>query len=89
MGQPADISARLCFMFPGCLKRAGTLSDGHRTAKEEAPLTGEGGVLLGATIEEKKSKDRRRWLMCFSVFVQYNCVSCRVGGWGTSTEDAD
>lgn len=43
MGQPADISARLRFMFPGCLKRAGTLSNGHRTAKEEAPLKGEGG----------------------------------------------
>lgn len=43
---------------------------------------GRGGVLLGATIEEKRSKDRRRWLMCFSVFVQYNCVSCRVGGLG-------
>lgn len=72
-------------MFPGCLKRAGTLSDGHRTAKEEAPLTEKGaggGLLLGATIEEKRSKDRRRWLMCFSVFVQYNCVSCGVGRLG-------
>ncbi|TNN82390.1 hypothetical protein EYF80_007225 [Liparis tanakae] len=26
--------------IPGCLKRAGTLSDGHGTAEEEAPLTG-------------------------------------------------
>lgn len=78
MGQPADISARLCFMFPGCLKRAGTLSDGHGTAKEEAPLTGErGGLLLRATIEEKRNKDRRRRLMCFTVFVQYNCPA----GW--------
>lgn len=41
---------------------------------------GRGVVLLGATIEEKRSKDRRRWLMCFTVFVQYNCVSCRAGG---------
>lgn len=41
---------------------------------------GWGGVLLGATIEEERGKDRRRWLMCFTVFVQYNCVTCHSQG---------
>lgn len=41
MGRPADITARLCFIFPGCLKQAGAPSDGRRTAKEEVPLTGQ------------------------------------------------
>lgn len=41
MGRPADIAARLRFIFPGCLKQAGAPSDGRRTAKEEVPLTGQ------------------------------------------------
>lgn len=38
-----------------------------------------GGVILVATIERKRNKDRRRWLICATLFVQYNCVPCRVG----------
>lgn len=36
-------------------------------------------MILVATIERKRNKDRRRWLICATLFVQYNCVPCRVG----------
>lgn len=59
MGRPADISARLRFMFPGCLKQAGTLSNGHRTAKEEVPLTGERGESAPWGHQVKVERGRR------------------------------
>lgn len=81
MGQPADISDRLLFMFLGCLKRAGTLSDGHRPAEEEAPLTGEGRwASWGYRRATEGQGQTERWLMRVTVFVQYNCMSYRVAG---------
>lgn len=81
MGRPADISARLRFMFGGCLKRVGTLSDGHGTAKEPAPLTEKGSVLLWATIVEE---DRRRGLMCLCLY----SIIVRLAGRGLTQEEA-
>lgn len=92
MGRPADISARLRFMFPGCLKQAGTLSNGHRTAKEEVPLTGERGgwgewgvvCSLGPP-----SKSRARTEGDVSPCLYSNAV--RLAGqevWGNSADDA-
>lgn len=37
---------------------------------------------MGLPLRKKRSEDRRRRLMCSSVFVQSNCASCRVGGPG-------
>lgn len=81
MGRPADISDRLRFMFLGCLKRAGTLSDGHRPAEEEAPLTGEGRwASWGYRRATEGQGQTERRLMRVTVFVEYNCVSYRVAG---------
>lgn len=70
---------------PGVLNGRAPCLMGTGQPRRKLLWQGRGGVLLGATMEQKKKKrstDRRRPLMCFTVFVQYNCVSCREGSSG-------
>lgn len=74
MGQPADISAQLCFMFPGCLKQAGTPSDGHRK------VLWRGGRVSSSRRPQRGARTDRRGSCVLPSSYRIMCVSQGVSG---------